>query len=391
MKEKFLSIFAESFAKGTFSKLSISSPSKAFFASTELKAIYIKPYTAKDGLKLSWVYRYARKDITKNFTISESVEHLDKMIGVEFLQADLFCTDKEYFLKSGKKPKLSKKKPSEQRVVESTHDKTKQRIVGENAEFLKTLGVTSADGFLKKDKRDKYIQINKFLEFFAVASQSLSSPIEVLDMGSGKGYLTFAMYDYLVNNKKLDAQVRGVEFRQDMVDLCNQYAKETNFSGLDFVKGTIEDYKISNIEVLIALHACDTATDDAIFKGITANAQLIMVSPCCHKQVRKAMKVSGVSTVFSKFGIIEERTAEMLTDIIRAQILEIYGYETNIFEFINSAHTPKNLMITAVKKRNAQPQNEQWWNDVATLKQQFGVTKHYLEDLLRNRDLAESL
>lgn len=391
MKEKFLSIFEESFATGTFSKLSVSSPSKAFFASTELKAIYIKPYMAKDGLKLSWVYRYTRKDITKNFTISESLEELDKMIGVEFLQADLFCTDREYFLKSGKKNKLSEKIPTEQRVVDSTHDKTKQRMVAENASFLKTLGVTSADGFLKKDKRDKYIQINKFLEFFAVASQGLSSPLQVLDMGSGKGYLTFAMYDYLVNNRKLDAKVRGVEFRQDMVDLCNQYAKDTNFSALDFVKGTIEDYKISNIGVLIALHACDTATDDAIFKGITANAQLIMVSPCCHKQVRKAMKESGVSTVFSKFGIMEERTAEMITDIIRVQILEIYGYETNIFEFINSSHTPKNLMITAIKKRNAQPKNEQSWNDVVTLKKQFGVTRHYLEDLLRNRDLIESL
>ncbi|MCD8539235.1 MAG: SAM-dependent methyltransferase [Leadbetterella sp.] len=213
--------------------------------------------------------------------------------------------------------------------------------------------------------------------------QSLTGPeVSVLDMGSGKGYLTFAIYDFLRKLKGEGARVTGVEFRQDMTDLCNSLAEKAGFSGLDFVQGTIAGHDFSESDVVIALHACDTATDEALYKGIRAGAKVIMVSPCCHKQVRRAMKPQGLAAAFTRYGIMKERTAEMLTDLIRASILEIYGYETRVFEFVNSDHTPKNLMITAIKKRESRALQPESWQEVEDLKTGYGLEYHHLQRML---------
>jgi hypothetical protein len=170
-------------------------------------------------------------------------------------------------------------------------------------------------------------------------------------MGSGKGYLSFALFDYLQNTLKLPVKLTGVEFRQDLVDLCNKIAKESKFSNLQFVQDTIENYKSDKkIDVLIALHACDTATDDAIHKGISHNAELIITAPCCHKQIRKEMTRCTANKELSSLlshGIFIERQAEMVTDNLRALYLEKANYSTKVFEFIATEHTPKNILITA--------------------------------------------
>lgn len=363
--------------------MTISSIVKNNSENIEYKSVTIRPFDSKKGRMLSWVYRYPRKDVTKNYTPEESVGLLQEMIGHLFSQADMYCVDKDYFLKTDGKEKLTVKESVTERETTGAHDKAKHRMVEESAPFLHLLGVTSAEGYLRKDKKDKFIQINKFLEFFSAAVQSLPGPeISVLDMGSGKGYLTFAIYDFLTKKAGVGARVTGVEFRADMVDLCNSLATRAGFEGLHFRQGTIAGYDFQDNDVLIALHACDTATDEALFKGISAGSKVIMVSPCCHKQVRKAMNAEGVPASFTRFGIMKERTAEMLTDLIRASILEIYGYQTNIFEFVNSDHTPKNLMITAVKKREAAAEEPGAWKEVEALKQLFGVSYHHLERML---------
>ncbi len=383
MKQEFIQLFSENFEKSIFSKLTISSVIKDSSEYNEFKSIHIKPFQSKSGRLLSWVYRYSRKDITKNHSLEESVLLLEEYLGNLFSQADMYCVGKEYFLKTDGKEKLTVRESRQERPIDEQHNKVKNRLVDESAGFLKLLGVTSHDGHLKKEKKDKFIQINKFLEFFAVTIQSLkTNRISVLDMGSGKGYLTFSIYDYLKNKLDKDAAVVGVEFRQDMVDLCNELSEEANFKGLSFVKGTIENYSFDHTDVLIALHACDTATDEALFKAIKGEAKVIMVSPCCHKQVRKVMNADGVVASLSKFGIMKERTAEMLTDLIRASILEIYGYQTNIFEFVNSEHTPKNLMITAIKKRESSAEKPEAWAEVEQLKKHFGIGFHYLQNML---------
>lgn len=363
--------------------MTISSVVRDSSENIELKSVTLRPFDSKRGRMLSWVYRYARRDVTKNHTLEESVKLLTEMIGIQFSQADMYCAGKDYFLKTDGKERLTVKESKVEREVTGLHDKLKNRMAEASAGFLHLLEVTSADGHVRKDKKDKFIQINKFLEFFSSAVQSLPGPeISVLDMGSGKGYLTFAIYDFLRKKAGEGARVRGVEFRPDMVELCNSLAARAGFNGLDFVQGTIEGYDFADSDVVIALHACDTATDEALYKGIRAGARVIMVSPCCHKQVRRSMNPEGLAAAFCRYGIMKERTAEMLTDLIRASILEIYGYQTQVFEFVNSEHTPKNLMITAIKKRDSVASRAESWQEVEELKAAYGLEYHHLQRML---------
>ena len=385
---QFLSIFSESFENNIISKITVSFKNKIVsenIVDSEIKAIYIKPFVSKNERKLSFVFRYPTKDVTKSFEFSEAKELIAELMGNQFLQADLFLKNASYHLifdKKGKS-KLVKKELNAERAVAETHNKIKNRIV-EDAPFLRLLGVFSNEGKLKSDKQDKFVQINKYLEFFSqsIASSELKDDFSVIDMGSGKGYLTFAMYDYLTRILGKKAAVKGIEYRQDMVDLCNNLAQKADFVGLSFVQGTIENAETQGDNVLIALHACDTATDEAVFKGINANAKIIMVAPCCHKQIRKQINPQDELRLLAKFGILEERLSESLTDLIRALILEAYGYQTKVFEFINSEHTPKNLMISAVYKGIDEKRKIEKLNEVMALKSRFGIEFHYLEKLL---------
>ena len=385
---QFLSVFSVSFENNIISKITISFKNKIIsenIVDSEIKAIYIKPFISKNERKLSFVFRYPTKDVTKNFEFSEAKELINKLMGNQFLQADLFLKNASYHLifdKKGKS-KLVKKVLESERSVAETHNKIKNRIV-DDTPFLRLLGVFSNEGKLKTDKQDKFVQINKYLEFFSqsIASSELKDDFSVVDMGSGKGYLTFGMYDYLTRILGKKATVKGIEYRQDMVDLCNSLAQKADFEGLSFVQGTIENSETNGNNVLIALHACDTATDEAIFKGIKANAKIIMVAPCCHKQIRKQIKPEAELALLTKFGILEERMSESLTDLIRALILEAYGYQTKVFEFINSEHTPKNLMISAVFKGFDSKKQVEKLNEVKALKSKFGIGFHYLEKLL---------
>ena len=280
-----------------------------------------------------------------------------------------------------------------------SHDKEKNRIIKpSNNHYLHALNITDAQGKVFKNAQDKYKQINQYIAILSSLIKELPEGTikNVVDMGSGKGYLTFALYDYLHKNLNLNAKVTGVEFRQDLVTLCNGIAKEANFDQLNFIKGTIEDYKVNDINLLIALHACDTATDDAIFKGIKAGAELIVVAPCCHKQIRREIeknKVKNDVSFLTKYGIFLERQAEMVTDGIRALILEYYGYKTKVFEFISDAHTPKNVLVVGVKKSTklgvlspksdvVSEEQKVILQKIKDAKAYFGIDHHHLEKLL---------
>jgi SAM-dependent methyltransferase len=387
-KISFINIFSESFENNIISKCIISSIKKKNSENIEFKSIVIRTIETKNGRFLSWVYKYKTKDITKNYSLSDAKEILDLYIGNFFLQADLFLIDKSVhlqFLKNGES-KLMTKTLDQLREINLDHNRSKKRIIDSNtAEFLVLLGVFSESGFLKKEKTDKYIQINKYIEFFAqvVKETGITNNVRVMDMGSGKGYLTFAMYHYLKEKGFADTEVQGVEYREDMVQLCNSLARKAAFSGLKFIQGQIENTEVKEIDILVALHACDTATDEAIFKGISGGAKSIMVAPCCHKEIRKQFKPVQTASLFSKFGTIEERTAESVTDLIRCLLLESQGYSVKAFEFISPDHTPKNLMITATKKQG-NLKNLSKIDHVNALKNMFGIQTQYLEKLLTN-------
>jgi hypothetical protein len=201
-------------------------------------------------------------------------------------------------------------------------------------------------------------------------------------MGSGKGYLTFALYDYMRNFLGMTPHITGIELRQTLVDTCNSSARESGFDGLSFAAQNISEYTPGRLDMLIALHACDTATDLALAAGIRNKARIIVAAPCCHKQIRRDMTPKNEMVPVLRHGILEERQAEILTDGIRALLLESEGYQTKVFEFISAEHTAKNVMITAVLGKTGKQKQQKALNEVKAIKESYGIRVHELEKLL---------
>jgi hypothetical protein len=232
----------------------------------------------------------------------------------------------------------------------------------------------------------KWKQINKFIEILSGAIESTGlaeqQEVHIADFGSGKAYLTFAVHDYLHNKLAIKPQVTGVELRQGLVDLCNQTAANLELEGIKFEQGDVQHFAAQNINIMIALHACDTATDYAINMGIRSDADIIMCSPCCHKQIRPQLKSPSILAPLLQHGIHLGQEAEMLTDGLRALLLEANGYDTQVFEFISLEHTNKNKMILA-QKRQQPRDNSGVLAQIAELKRFYGIQEHCLEQLLQ--------
>ena len=381
----FLQLLLNSVNKQTFIKITLGNKKEK---SAELKNVFVKPVFIKNVIKLSFVYRYPTNDITKNFDAKEGSILISKMLEDEFYNADLFTTENDFHLsiqKNNIAKTITRTATLTTKVNLSNHDKEKFRIIKtvDNI-YLKELGVTTAQGIVKKDMQDKFKQINRYVEIIegVIKDLQFKDNIQVVDMGSGKGYLTFALYDYLVNKLFLSATVTGIELREELVKKCNRITLDAHFTNLAFKDGTIESVILSDIDILIALHACDTATDDAIYRGIKANSKVIICAPCCHKQIRKQMNPVNELKSITKHGILLERQAEITTDAIRALLLEAHGYKTKVFEFISTEHTPKNVLIVAIKlDKKIEPQKISL-DKVVALKNLFGIQVHYLETLL---------
>jgi len=354
---------------------------------SDLNKVTIKPVEIQGVYKLSFNYSHDTKDVTKNFDKDESINIISELLESDFFNADLYAITETTQLITNKKnnSKLISSEPTFTSIPILNHDKIKKkRISAENNIYLQELGITSKDFKIKKDMHDKFRQINKYLEIIESLISVLGEKkkLSIVDMGSGKGYLTFALYDFLKNSLNLQVQIIGIEFRNELVERSNKLAEKVGFNELKFKQGSIEKSETGQIDILIALHACDTATDEAIYKGIAADADLIIVAPCCHKQIRKQFNVENELTSVLKHGILKERQAELITDGIRALIMEAYGYKTKVFEFISTEHTPKNLMIVGTK-HNKKINKEDIILKVNSIKKIFGIEYHYLEKLLQ--------
>lgn len=355
-----------------------------------LKNTYVKRILIKREEKLSFTYRYKTRDIVKNYSKEEGRIIIGDLLQGGFLAATIFSTGFDGLLQNDNKGKWSFKKvnPTKKEISSLEHDAAKKRLIETNHKtYLTDLKITDKEGNVFKNAQDKYRQINHYIEILSSLLKEISvdGTLKVVDMGSGKGYLTFALYDYLNNVAKIPSEVTGVEYRPDMVELCNSIADKAKFDGLNFVQGTIEDFSAEALNVLIALHACDTATDDAIAQGIRANAELIVVAPCCHKQIRREIeknKAQNDLDFLIKYGIFLERQAEMVTDGIRALILEYFGYKTKVFEFISDAHTPKNVLVVGVKNKRNTHDQEKAFAKIKEAKNYFGIGYHHLERIM---------
>lgn len=388
MKNKYIEIF--------FNKLSIFIDDKELIKlnlsnkkdkSSDLKNIIMTIVKLKRGYRLNFVYRHTTKDVTKNYDIKEGLDLIKEYFFSNFYNAELVANKENLTLYTNPKGKAKLKisEPTLQPLTTFNHDRVKDRLIKtEKNIYLYELGITNAKWEVRHEMTDKFKQINRYIELLSPYLKEIEfkNNFHITDMGSGKGYLTFALYDYLTNNQLKTVSMTGVEYRDDLVKTCNLIAKKSNFKDLKFIEGTIEKAKIKKLDVLIALHACDTATDEAIFRGIKSNASLIVCAPCCHKQIRTAFNVTNELSYVVNHGILKERQAEIITDALRALIMESFGYKTRIFEFISTEHTPKNLMIVGRKIENTLKDKELIHENIKAIKNVYGIDKHYLEKLL---------
>lgn len=380
--DQFLAELDTAIADGTLVRLALRNP---FGADATLKSIDIRPVTIRGALKLGFTMHHQTRDLIQNHPPVGAIGQLRKLLGSDFRQGFLYTTGFDLLYDTqGKAPKLSRSAASSKGAPTLAHDRAKKRLIPAGGKpWLAELGVTDAEGNVLKNAGDKYRQINRYVEILAPLLEAIPAARmrRILDMGAGKGYLTFAVADYLANTLKREAEVVGVEFRDELVKLCNDIAARSKMEHLSFAAGSIENFDSTGADVLIALHACDTATDDAIAKGIAAEAELIVVAPCCHKQIRREMETANHATdidFVTRHGIFMEREAEMVTDAMRAMILEYYGYSTRVFEFIGTEHTPKNVLIVGQKTRRGRDAGQ--LKKFKDAKAYFGIRKHYLED-----------
>jgi len=383
---QFIELLQTSLAQNAFIKLVLA---KYVGEEADLQRLIIKQLTVKDQPCLSFVYRYKTRDITKNFPLAEGVETIAALLPASFKNAHLLAVTDEAQLEYSKKGKSSlfKSKPQQLREVPSAeHNREKNRFLDLSRPFLADLGVTNHKHELIPAMSRKWKQINKFIEVFSHALTSsplaLDKPVRVSDFGSGKGYLTFAIHDYLRNTLQAEGLVTGVELREDMVKLCNEAAARLEHPGLSFQHGDVRSVAPSAVDVMIALHACDIATDYAIHMGIRSGASIIMCSPCCHKQIRLQIQSPSLLKPMLQYGLHLGQQAEMVTDSLRALFLEACGYETKVFEFISLEHTNKNKMILAVKRAEPTDPTE-LLAKIEELKAFYHITEHCLETLLR--------
>lgn len=294
----------------------------------------------------------------KNITEEELISNIDDY-AKDFKQIEIKSAKNDYICLVSKKLKVNVKVKKNMTTDESvnmdsfSHNRTKKYVLPQNkpVDFLVELGVMTVEGKVKDKKYDKFRQINRFLEFVEDIADKLPDDreITILDFGCGKSYLTFAIYYYLHEMKKMDVRIIGLDLKKDVIEKCNRLKEKLNYEKLTFLNGDIADYnELSKVDMVVTLHACDTATDYALAKAVAWNAKVILSVPCCQHELNKQIKCETLQPVL-KYGLLKERMSALFTDGLRASLLEQQGYNVQILEFIDMEHTPKNILIRAVK------------------------------------------
>ena len=353
--------------------------------------VLVRPVEIKDDLHLQFSYFDEKKDITKNYSFEEASTKLDELLALPFRNIFIESTTGNLQINISKKGKAlvnQKKTPASHPTFDLSHDRQKSRLLTtENATpFLKAVGIMTSDGKIRADMQRKFKQINEFLRLLDETDSFddfKGKPVHVVDFGCGNAYLTFAVYYYLHDVLNLDAHVAGVDIKADLIERHQEKVKSLGWNQLTFHAGTIADFQPAVIpDVVLALHACDTATDDALARGIHWDSKLIVCAPCCQHELQEQMShlpmPSQLLPIFHH-GILFERMGDILTDTFRATILRIMGYRTDVTQFVPIEHTAKNLMIRAVK--TSPPGNQRWIEEYKNLKVFWQVTP-YLERLL---------
>ena len=372
-----------------FSHISTSLNS-ATFAKPTVSSKFIKVKIDKESEEKYFAQMFTSTQVFhKNLNSSELMKFLQENVGINFKHTYIETNDKKFTFLTNKKGKTTvlenkfTENKNPQSKIHSSKGKVKNYIIqeGKPVPFLVHLGVMNKDGKVLAQKYDKFKQINRFLEYIKDILQDINdgSTLRIIDFGCGKSYLTFAVYHFISEIEKIPVEIIGLDLKDDVITMCNLLAKEFGYKNLHFYNGTVEDYfaKIENqkCDLVITLHACDTATDYAIASAIKQNSKAILSVPCCQHELNQNYKQSSNQAInqMLKYGIVKERFLSLATDVMRCELLKEKGYSTQLLEFIDVSHTPKNLLIRAVKKKNFD-QNESstssGYKDIANLVEQ---------------------
>lgn len=334
----------------------------------EISKITLRPVLLQGELKFQETIYKGTQVFHENLTAGEAKKKITSYLENSlFGQLDSECADKKVMILTNKKGTVtvkikrfnnSENVQTDLKNAVKEHNRTKKYILpdGEPVDFLVALGVQTTDGKVVKAKYDKFKQINRYLEFVQDILPALEGKdtVRIVDFGCGKSYLTFALYYYLKLKLNYKVQIIGLDLKKDVIANCNQLKDKLGYSELAFLHGDIKDYDGSEeVDMVVTLHACDTATDYAIEKAVKWNASVIMTVPCCQHELNKQMKANEIPDLqgILKYSLIKERMAALITDAYRANCLEQVGYEVQIMEFIDMEHTPKNILLRAVKSK----------------------------------------
>ncbi|MEG0297261.1 MAG: SAM-dependent methyltransferase [Clostridium sp.] len=303
-------------------------------------------------------------------------EKVLEFVSSNYKQLEAWSDTTLFNVKISKKGKVlfGKKQSDNKKLVIKGHNKEKNYILKEGMiiQPLIDLGVFTKEGKVVNSKYDKYKQINRFVEIIDdEIKKNDYKELTILDFGCGKSYLTFVLYYYFVEIKKINVKMIGLDLKEDVIQKCNDIAKRYKYDNLSFELGDINGFKYNNkVDMVITLHACDTATDYALYNAIKWNSKMIFSVPCCQHEFNSQMQTDDLS-ILTKYGIVQERIAALMTDSVRANLLESVGYKTQLLEFIDIAHSPKNILIRASKSNIAKDKKEKALTEVNNLMSQF--------------------
>lgn len=393
LKNDILNIFKDSINNNNFIKGIFSNPTKE----SSYKKINLKPVQIKEEFFIQFESFVNNKAFHKNENLIDSFKILDEIIDT-FKQILIVTSNQEIQILQNKKGFSIKRKNTESKTLELSHNKQKNYILQDNTPipFLIRLGVMSEAGKVSKEKFNKFRQINRYLEFIEDTLKELQekklvgNSMKIIDFGCGKSYLTFALYHYLKNIKNLDIDVIGLDLKEDVINHCNTIAKDLNFNNLQFLKGDIKDFDIfKDVDLIFSLHACNNATDYSILKGLELGAKAILAVPCCQSEINQKIdkssttQLNGVLSPFGNHGILQERFSSLATDALRALSLELCGYNTKVMEFIDMEHTPKNILIKAILGSPSKEKLEEKRKEYDKYLEFLGVNP-LLDNLLKN-------
>ena len=359
-KEKVFELLKENFENKNITKCIFSNMKGDY----EYTKIIIKPLIIKNNFIYQFEQFKNNKAYHSNLTVEESIQKISTIIE-NFYQYVVFTTEADIQIIRGKKDFNMKSTCNQKEICSLEHNKVKKYILEEGTPipFLIRLGIMGEDGKVFKKSYDKFRQINKYLEFIDETIKELKNKkyidthIKAVDFGCGKSYLTFALHYYLKNIQNMTFEVIGLDLKKDVIEHCNQIAKDLNMENIEFLTGDIKDFnKLKNVDLIFSLHACNNATDYSLLKGLELDAKAILAVPCCQHEFNQKMSQNKKSEFFAfenpigKHGILLEKFASLATDALRAQVLELCGYKTQVMEFIDMEHTPKNILIRGIKE-----------------------------------------